>query len=62
MNKVSAQIENRKFEQIINNQIQDVNNAPGASIAIIKRVNAFELVVNDGKFLSMGRDRSDHHH
>src|SRR5690606_29525898 len=48
VNDKTAQIQNRQVEQVFGNQIEDIQNSSGTAIAIVERVNAFKLVMNDG--------------
>ncbi|MNJ49385.1 hypothetical protein D3C77_446110 [compost metagenome] len=48
LDKVAAEIEHRQVEQPLSHQIEQVEDAAGAAIAVIEGVNALELVVDDG--------------
>jgi Tfp pilus assembly protein PilN len=43
---VAAQVEHRNVEQAFLDQIQHVEDAPGAAVAVVERVDALELVMD----------------
>lgn len=47
---IAAQIQDGQFQQLFRYQIENIDDAPGTSVAVIKGVNALKLVVDDGHF------------
>lgn len=45
---VPAEVEDRKVEEVRNDKIQDVDDTSGTSVSVIKGVDGFELVMDDG--------------
>lgn len=45
-----AEVEHRDIEQAFQHQVQNVENAAGAAVAVVKRMDAFELKVQHGHF------------
>jgi hypothetical protein len=43
---VAGEVQHRYVEQALLDQIQHVEDAPGAAIAVVERVDALELVVD----------------
>ena len=45
---VTAEIKNGQIEQTVLDEIKQIQNAAGSSIAVVKRMNALELIVENG--------------
>ncbi|MNQ98972.1 hypothetical protein D3C85_1146920 [compost metagenome] len=45
-NYVAAQVKHRNIEHPALEQVEDVDDAPGTAVAVVERMNAFELVVD----------------
>ncbi len=58
MNDVGTQIKNGQSQQALRHQVQHIQNAPGASVAVPKRVNGFKLVMDErhlDEWIEIGR-------
>ncbi len=47
---IAAQVEHGDVEQTFLDQVEDVDDAPGAAVAVVERVDALELVVDQRHF------------
>ena len=49
-NDVAAEVEDRGIEEAAKDEVEDVEDAAGAAISVIERVDGLELIVEDGHF------------